>query len=58
MGKRKGRQRDTAFTLYGDKEFMELYYNRRHTFDAELRLRVEREGKTRGFRNVRRGRKG
>ena len=58
MGKRKGRQRDTAFTLYGDTEFMELYYSRRHTFDTELRLRVEREGKARGFRNVRRRHKG
>jgi len=37
---------------------MELYYSRRHTFDTELRLRVEREGKARGFRNVRRRRKG
>lgn len=53
MGKRKGNQRDTAFTLFGDPEFKEQFYDRRHTFAAALRLRVEREGKVRGFRNVR-----
>jgi hypothetical protein len=41
VGKRKGRQRDTAFTLFSDDEFMEDFYNRRQTFAAALRLRVE-----------------
>jgi len=45
MGKQKGRQRDTAFTLLGDSEFREDFYDRRHTFQAAFRLRVEREAK-------------
>ncbi len=53
MGKRTGRQRDTAFTLFGDEEFERLFYNRRHTFEAPFRRRVEREAKVRGIRNVR-----
>jgi hypothetical protein len=52
MGKRKGRQRDTAFTLFGDDEFVEKFYNRRHTFDAAFRLRVECEAKARRLRNI------
>jgi hypothetical protein len=36
MGKRTGRQRDTAFTLFGDEEFERLFYNRRHTFEGAL----------------------
>lgn len=53
MGKRKGRQRDSAFTLFGDDEFKVQFYDRRVTFDAAFRERVEREGKARGIRNVR-----
>lgn len=52
MGKRKGRQRDTAFTIFSDAEFRARFYDVRHTFDAALRLRVEAEGKARGMRNV------
>jgi len=52
MGKRKGRQRDTAFTLFGDDDFRRDFYDRRHTFDAAFRLRVEAEAKVRGIRNV------
>lgn len=52
MSKRKGRRRDSAFTTLGDDEFMKDFYNRRHTFDAVLRERVEREAKARGLRNV------
>ncbi len=52
MGKRKGRQRETAFTIFNDTEFRKRFYDRRHTFDPPLRLRVEREGKARGLRNV------
>jgi len=52
MGKRKGRQRDSAFTLFGDHEFKELFYDRRHEFDAALRIRVECEAKARGLRNI------
>jgi len=54
MGKRKGRQRDTELTLFGDAEFRALFYNRRATFDAALRRRVEREAKVRGIRNAQR----
>jgi len=53
MGKSKGRQRDTAFTLFGDDAFKKRFYDRRHTFDPEFRDRVEREAKTRGMRNAR-----
>jgi len=53
MGKQKGRQRDTAFTLLGDSEFREDFYDRRHTFEAAFRRRVEREAKVRGIRNLR-----
>ena len=53
MGKRKGNQRDTAFALFGDEEFMRDYYGRRTAFEAYFRLRVEREAKARGLRNVR-----
>ncbi len=53
MSKRKGRQRDTAFTLLGDDEFVRDFYSRRHTFDALLQERVEREAKARGLRNAR-----
>ncbi len=52
MGKRKGRQRDTAFTLLGDGEFRAQFYDRRQDFDPRLRVRVEREAKARGLRNV------
>lgn len=52
MGKRKGRQRDTAFTLFSDTDFKADFYDRRHTFDVALRERVEREAKARGIRNV------
>lgn len=40
------------FTLLGDDEFMKDFYNRRHTFGAVLRERVEPEAKARGLRNV------
>lgn len=52
MGKRKGRQRDSAFTLFNDEVFRRDYYDRRHEFKPALRLRVEAEGKARRFRNV------
>lgn len=57
MGKRKGRQRDTAFTLLGAADFRAQFYDRRHSFDPELRGRVEREAKARGLRNVQRRRR-
>jgi hypothetical protein len=53
MGKRKGRQRDTAFTIFGDAEFREKFYDRRKTLEPPLRERVEREAKARGIRNIR-----
>jgi hypothetical protein len=52
MGKRKGRQRDSSFTLFGDAEFTEKFYDRRETFEAAFRRRVESEAKARGMRNV------
>jgi hypothetical protein len=52
MGKRKGRQRDTEFTLFSDDEFAVQFYSRRATFSASFRLRVEREAKARGLRNI------
>ena len=52
MGKRKGRQRDTEFSLIGNAGFLEDFYDRRALLDPELRLRVEREAKARGLRNV------
>lgn len=52
MGKRKGRQRDTAFTPFKDDEFVESFYNRRHALEPAFRGRVEREAKARGLRNV------
>lgn len=52
MGKRKGRQRDTAFSALTDAQFRVHFYARRETFSAELRIRVEREAKARGLRNV------
>lgn len=52
VGKRKGRQRDTAFTIFGNAEFRSKFYDRRTTFDAAFRIRVECEAKTRGIRNV------
>lgn len=54
MGKRKGRQRDTAFTLFGDAEFKAKFYGRRATFDVAFRRRVEREAKARRIRNIQR----
>jgi len=57
VGKRKGRQRDTGFTLFGDAEFKERFYDRRDGFDAAFRRRVEREAKARGIRNVQRRRR-
>jgi len=52
MGKRKGNQRDSLFSLFGDAEFKAKFYDRRKGFDAAFRLRVEREAKVRGIRNV------
>jgi len=57
MGKRKGRQRDTAFTIYDDAEFRARFYDRRNELERQLKERVEREGKARGFRNVQRRRR-
>lgn len=57
MSKRKGRQRETDFRLYGDAEFMATFYNRRHVFEAPFRERVEREAKARGLRNIRKRRR-
>jgi len=54
MGKRKGRQRDTAFTLFGDAKFKADFYDRRDAFAAAFRRRVEREAKARRIRNVQR----
>ncbi len=54
MGKRKGRQRDTAFTIFSDAQFVEKFYGRRATLTAVVRVRVEREAKARGIRNVQR----
>ena len=54
MSKRSGRQRDTAFTTFNDVEFRELFYERRHQLDAATRLRIEKEAKARGIRNVQR----
>ena len=52
MGKRKGRQRDTAFTTLSDEQFRAEFYERRATFADGVRIRVEREAKARGIRNV------
>ena len=52
MGKRKGRQRDTAFTIFSDAQFVQKFYARRHEFTPEMRRRVETEAKARGLRNV------
>jgi hypothetical protein len=52
MGKRKGRQRDTAFTLFDNANFKARFYDRRDQFEPALRLRVEREAKARGIRNT------
>lgn len=57
MGKRKGRQRDTEFSLFSDDEFLAKFYNRRHEFEAALRLRVECEAKARKIRNVQKRRR-
>lgn len=57
MGKRKGNQLDTAFTLYDDPEFVAKFYARRQGFDPTFRLRVEREAKARGIRNVQKRRR-
>lgn len=54
MGKASGRQRDTAFSTFNDPEFRELFYDRRHKLAAATRLRVEKEAKARGIRNVQR----
>ena len=57
MGKRTGRLRDTAFTLFGDDEFRRDFYDRRQTFEPAFRLRVEAEAKARGIRNVQKRKK-
>lgn len=51
MGKRKGRQGDTAFSAMTREEFL-LIYERRAQFDDAIRLRIEREAKHRKIRNV------
>ena len=56
MGKRTGRLRDTAFTLFGD-DVRRDFYDRRQTFEPAFRLRVEAEAKARGIRNVQKRRK-
>jgi hypothetical protein len=56
MGKRKGRQRDTAFSLFDDADFMARFYDRRDKLEPALRLRIEREAKARGIRNARKRR--
>lgn len=53
MGKRKGRQRDTRFTVFTTIEFRVKFYERRHEFDAQFKRLIEREAKARGIRNVR-----
>jgi hypothetical protein len=57
MGKRKGRQADTAFSTMSRDEFLEIYA-RRTTLDEAMRLRVEREAKHRKIRNVQKRRSG
>jgi hypothetical protein len=57
MGKRKGRQRDTAFTAFTTADFRLRFYEQRQTFDTEFRLRIECEAKARGLRNVQKRRK-
>jgi len=52
MGKRKERQRDTAFTLPSNVEFIQQFYDRRYLLDDATRLRVEREAKARRIRNA------
>lgn len=42
MGKRKGNQRDSLFSLFGDAEFKAKFYDRRKGFDAAFRLRGTR----------------
>jgi hypothetical protein len=48
VGKRKGNQRDTVFTVFTDADFKAQFYDRRGEFDPALRRRVEREAKARG----------
>ena len=57
MGKRKGRQRDTAFAALTDAWFRTEFYDRHHLLSAALRTRVECEGKARGLRNQRKQRR-
>ncbi len=57
MGKRKGRQRDTAFTVFTDADFRTRFYDRRDQLDAATRLKVEREAKARGIRNAQKRRR-
>lgn len=52
MGRRKGRQRDSAFSALTDAEFRVEFYDRRSALAPPLRVRVEREAKARGWRNV------
>ena len=52
MGKRKGRQRETAFTVFSTPDFKARFYDRRDQLDDATRLKVEKEAKARGIRNV------
>lgn len=52
MGKRKGRQGETAFTVFTTLEFKARFYDRRDQLDDAMRLKVEKEAKARGIRNV------
>jgi hypothetical protein len=47
MGKRKGRQRNTEFTVFTDEEFVKRFYERRAQFSPEMRQKVEAEAKAR-----------
>lgn len=38
MGKRKGNQRDSAFTTLSTPTFRDLFYDRRHELEAEAML--------------------
>jgi hypothetical protein len=51
MGKRKGRQSDSVYSVMTREAFLEIY-RRRNTLDSDTRLRVEKEAKHRRIRNV------
>lgn len=56
VGKRKGNHGDSAFIRMSAAEF-EALYSIRASLPTDLRMRLEREAKHRGIRNVRKPRK-